>query len=50
MCRETVKRESEIEAIIGEAEDAVLPETSEKTFLETISEIMDRHLDRMIAS
>ncbi|KAL6646795.1 hypothetical protein ACP70R_015489 [Stipagrostis hirtigluma subsp. patula] len=50
LCRETVKKESEIEGIIGEAEDAVLPETSEKTFLETISEIMDRHLDNLLSS
>lgn len=50
MCRETVKKESEIEAIIEEAEDAVLPWTSEITFLETISEIMDRHLDNMLSS
>ncbi|KAF0932441.1 hypothetical protein E2562_010350 [Oryza meyeriana var. granulata] len=47
LCRETVKKESEIEAIIEEAEDAVLPETSEETFLETISEIMDHHLDKL---
>ncbi|CAL5022479.1 unnamed protein product [Urochloa decumbens] len=45
MCRETVNKESEIEALIEEAEDSVLPETSEETFLETVSQIMDRHLD-----
>ncbi|TVU32426.1 hypothetical protein EJB05_24157 [Eragrostis curvula] len=50
MCRETVKKESEIEVIIEEAEDAVLPGTSEKTFLETISEIMDHHLDSALSS
>ncbi|KAF8670124.1 hypothetical protein HU200_050907 [Digitaria exilis] len=48
MCRETVNRESEIEALIEEAEDSVLPETSEETFLETVSEIMDRYLDNML--
>ncbi|CAL4969875.1 unnamed protein product [Urochloa decumbens] len=45
MCRETVNKESEIEALIEEAEDSVLPETSEETFLETVSQIMDCHLD-----
>jgi hypothetical protein len=44
LCRETVNRESEIEDIIQEAEDAVLPGTSENLFLETISEIIDRRL------
>ncbi|CAN6272371.1 unnamed protein product [Urochloa humidicola] len=48
MCRETVNKESEIEALIEEAEDSVLPETSEETFLETVSKIMDRHLDSML--
>lgn len=47
LCRQTVKKEPEIEAIIEEAEDAVLPGTSEETFLETISEIMDFHLDKL---
>ncbi|GJM99156.1 hypothetical protein PR202_ga16235 [Eleusine coracana subsp. coracana] len=46
LCRETVNRDSEIEDIIQEAEDAVLPGTSENMFLETISEIIDRHLDK----
>ena len=44
LCRETVNRESVIEDIIQEAEDAVLPGTSENLFLETVSEIIDRHL------
>ena len=48
LCRETVNKESEIEALIEEAEDSVLPETSEETFLETVSEIMDRRLDNML--
>lgn len=48
LCRETVNKESEIEALIEEAEDSVLPETSEETFLETVSEIMDRLLDNML--
>lgn len=49
MCRKTVKRESGIEVIINKAEDNVLPETSEETFLEAVSEIMDRHLDDMLS-
>lgn len=46
LCRETVNRDSEIEDIIQEAEDAVLPGSSENMFLETVSEIIDRHLDK----
>lgn len=46
LCRDTVNRRSEIEDIIQEAEDAVLPGSSENTFLETISEIIDCHLDK----
>ncbi|KAL6879659.1 hypothetical protein ACP4OV_012318 [Aristida adscensionis] len=46
LSRETVNRGSEIEDIIREAEDAVLPGSSENMFLETVSEIIDRHLDK----
>ncbi|WVZ80262.1 hypothetical protein U9M48_027754 [Paspalum notatum var. saurae] len=46
LCRETVNRDSEIEEIIHEAEDAVLPGSSENMVLETVSEIIDRHLDK----
>ncbi|KAL5200466.1 hypothetical protein ABZP36_021669 [Zizania latifolia] len=46
LCRETVNRDSEIEDIIHEAEDHVLPETSELIFIETVSEIIDLHLDK----
>ncbi|CAL5042698.1 unnamed protein product [Urochloa decumbens] len=49
LCRETVNRDSEIEDIIQEAEDAVLPGSSENMFLETVSEIIDRHLDKEFA-
>ncbi|KAM0938529.1 putative 1-phosphatidylinositol 4-kinase [Dioscorea sansibarensis] len=49
MCRETLRKESKIEEIIREAKDAVLPGTCETTFLETVSEIMDRHLDELTA-
>ncbi|XP_010918235.1 phosphatidylinositol 4-kinase gamma 4 [Elaeis guineensis] len=45
LCRETVKKESKIEEIVGEAKDAVLPGTSETAFLESVSKIMDRYLD-----
>ncbi|CAL9777599.1 unnamed protein product [Musa acuminata subsp. burmannicoides] len=47
LCRETIKKESRIEEIIREAKDAVIPGTSEIAFLESISEIMDRYLDRL---
>uniref|UniRef100_A0A0E0LBB5 1-phosphatidylinositol 4-kinase n=1 Tax=Oryza punctata TaxID=4537 RepID=A0A0E0LBB5_ORYPU len=49
LCRETVNRDSEIEDIVQEAEDHVLPGTSEVIFLETVSEILDRHLDKKFA-
>lgn len=48
MCRETLKKESKIEEIVREAEDAVLPGTSELAFLETVSEIMDQYLDELV--
>jgi len=49
MCREVVMRKSEIESLMEEAEDYVLPETSEETFLETVSEIMDGgYLDKVL--
>ncbi|XP_021764001.1 phosphatidylinositol 4-kinase gamma 3-like [Chenopodium quinoa] len=47
MCRETLKKESVIELIVKEAEEALLPESSEIAFLETISSIMDRWLDEL---
>uniref|UniRef100_A0A0E0A963 1-phosphatidylinositol 4-kinase n=1 Tax=Oryza glumipatula TaxID=40148 RepID=A0A0E0A963_9ORYZ len=49
LCRETVNRDSEIEDIVQEAEDHVLPGSSEVIFLETVSEIIDRHLDKKFA-
>ncbi|KAL0321550.1 UNVERIFIED_CONTAM: Phosphatidylinositol 4-kinase gamma 3 [Sesamum calycinum] len=45
MCRETVKKESVIEKMVQEAQESVLPGTSESAFLESISIIMDRYLD-----
>uniref|UniRef100_A0A2P2JFP2 1-phosphatidylinositol 4-kinase n=1 Tax=Rhizophora mucronata TaxID=61149 RepID=A0A2P2JFP2_RHIMU len=50
MCRETLKRESLVEVIVQEAKDSVLPGTSEAAFLETVSHIMDHHLDEIAAS
>lgn len=45
MCRETVKKESVIEKMVQEAEEAVLPGSSESAFLESIATIMDHYLD-----
>lgn len=47
MCRETLNKESVIEQIVREAEDAVLPESSENTFHDAIAAIMDRYLDEL---
>ena len=47
VCRENLKKESVIEEIVQEAQDSVLPSTSEATFLETVSQIMDHHLDEI---
>ncbi|KAF8380042.1 hypothetical protein HHK36_027512 [Tetracentron sinense] len=47
MCRETLKKESVIEEIVHEAQDCVLPGMSEAAFLESVSQIMDRHLDEL---
>lgn len=47
MCRETLKKESIIEEIVQEAHDSVLPGTSEAAFLETVAQIMDRHLNEI---
>ncbi|KAK1364229.1 1-phosphatidylinositol 4-kinase [Heracleum sosnowskyi] len=47
MCRETLNKKSIIEEIVQEAEDSVLPCTSEATFLESISQFMDRRLDEI---
>ena len=47
MCRETLKDESVIEEIIQEALDSVLPGSSERTYLETVSSGMDCRLDEL---
>ncbi|GAA0142779.1 nucleotide kinase [Lithospermum erythrorhizon] len=44
---ETLNGESVIEEIIQEAVDSVLPDSSETALLETISSVMDRHLDNV---
>lgn len=50
MCRETLKREAVIEEIVQEAQDSVLPGTSEATFLDAVYQIMDRYLDEIVGS
>lgn len=47
MCRPTLKKQSMIEQIVEEAQEAMLPETSEAAFLECVSLIMDSHLDEL---
>lgn len=50
MCRKTPKDESVIEKIVREAQEAVLPSTSEVGFIESVSEIMDQYLDERFES
>ncbi|GAV77901.1 ubiquitin domain-containing protein/PI3_PI4_kinase domain-containing protein [Cephalotus follicularis] len=50
MCRENLNNDSVIEEIVQEAWDSVLPGTSEGLFIETVSYILDRHLDEIAAS
>ncbi|XP_047980291.1 phosphatidylinositol 4-kinase gamma 4-like [Salvia hispanica] len=45
MCRETVRKISVIEEIVEVALDSVLPGSSEGTFLDCVSSIVDRHLE-----
>lgn len=45
MCRETLKKESIIEQVVREAEEGMLPGTSENAFMESVSLIMDHRLD-----
>ncbi|XP_038708116.1 phosphatidylinositol 4-kinase gamma 4-like [Tripterygium wilfordii] len=47
MCRQNVNKESVIEEIVHEALESMLPGTSEACFLETVSQIMDHHLDEI---
>lgn len=50
MCRETLKKDSVIEQIVQEAQEAALPGTSKAAFLECVSMIMDRHLDELVTT
>lgn len=50
MCRKTLNKESVIEEIVEEANDSVIPDSSEDGFLETVSEIMDRRLEEIAGS
>lgn len=44
MCRENLNNKSVIEEIVEEADDGVLPGSSEVAFMEAVSQIMDRRL------
>ncbi|KAL3622244.1 Phosphatidylinositol 4-kinase gamma 4 [Castilleja foliolosa] len=48
MCRPTVRKQSVIEEIVQEAQDSVLPGSSEDTFLDSVSSFMDRRLDEIV--
>ncbi|XP_060213392.1 phosphatidylinositol 4-kinase gamma 4-like [Lycium barbarum] len=47
MCRENLNKESVIEKIFQEALDSMLPGSSEDSFLESVSHVMDRRLDEI---
>ncbi|KAL8499676.1 hypothetical protein ACS0TY_019593 [Phlomoides rotata] len=48
ICRETVRKISVVENIVQEALDSILPGSSEAAFLDSVSSIMDRHLESLI--
>ncbi|XP_010523810.1 PREDICTED: phosphatidylinositol 4-kinase gamma 4 [Tarenaya hassleriana] len=48
MCRETLTKESLLEEMISEAQDSLLPGTSEAAFLDTLSDLMDHHFDKIV--
>ena len=48
MCRETLNKESVIEEIVHEAQDSLLPGMSEAAFLETVSQLIDTQLDKLM--
>lgn len=50
MSRETLRKESIMEEIVQEAQDSVLPGTSEAAFLEAVSQIMDRRIHEISKS
>ncbi|XP_016486959.1 phosphatidylinositol 4-kinase gamma 4 [Nicotiana tabacum] len=47
MCRETLNKESVIEEIVNEAQDSILPGTSEAAFLERVSKLIDIRLEKI---
>ncbi|KAK7307910.1 hypothetical protein VNO77_41381 [Canavalia gladiata] len=47
MCREILNKESIIEEIICEAQELLLPGMGESVFIESVSQIMDSHLDKL---
>jgi hypothetical protein len=50
MCRETLTKKSLVEEMVEEAQEAVLPWTSENAFLEALSDVMDYYLDEVVRS
>ncbi|KAL0371917.1 UNVERIFIED_CONTAM: Phosphatidylinositol 4-kinase gamma 4 [Sesamum calycinum] len=48
MCRETLNKKSIIEEIVHDAQNSMLPGTSETVFLESVSRIMDAALDKIL--
>lgn len=48
MCRVILNKESVIEEIVQEAQDSLLPGMSEAAFLETISQLIDTRLDKLM--
>ncbi|KAJ0239931.1 Phosphatidylinositol 4-kinase gamma 4 [Hirschfeldia incana] len=50
MCRETLTKKSLVEEMVEEAQEAVLPGTSEAAFIEALSDVMDYHLDEVVRS
>ncbi|KAG8382121.1 hypothetical protein BUALT_Bualt05G0043600 [Buddleja alternifolia] len=48
MCRENMNKKSKIEEIVTNAEEYILPGMSEGAFLETVSDIMDNALDKLV--
>ncbi|CAA7044373.1 unnamed protein product [Microthlaspi erraticum] len=50
MCRETLTKKSLVEEMVEEAQEAVLPWTSENAFLEALADVMDYYLDEVVRS
>lgn len=48
MCRENLNKKSVIEEIVEDATEAMLPGMSEAAFLQTVSEIMDMRLEKLM--